>query len=178
MFNRISEQNIKNIQLPRQSNLVNYSSFRELRTDVLFRSFSLKFVLEGCEQYFIDGNLFKISKGEFLMGNHFSNGKLLIESDEEVKGLCIDISPEIIADVANSFNYQEITETDLDLEKLLISENFLENKFHFSQNSIGKQLKKISEEILFRKDYQFEFGKEFYYQLAENIVSLQYPNIL
>lgn len=174
MFNRLSENNFKNLKLPRQSSLVNYSSFRELRTDVLFRSFSLKFVLEGCEQYLIDGNLFKVSKGEFLLGNHFSNGKLLIQSDEEVKGLCIDISPDIISEVAGGFHFLELTETDLDFEKYLVSEDFVENKYHFSQNIIGKKISKISQQILEQNNYDFEFTPEFYYQLAENIVSLHY----
>ncbi len=174
MFNRLSENNFKNIKLPRQSSLVNYSSFRELRTDVLFRSFSLKFVLEGCEQYLIDGNLFKVSKGEFLLGNHFSNGKLLIQSDEDVKGLCIDISPDIISEVAGGFHFPELTESDLDFEKYLVSEDFVENKYHFSQNIIGEKISKISQQILEQKNYDFEFTSEFYYQLAENIVSLHY----
>ncbi|SHK07101.1 helix-turn-helix transcriptional regulator [Epilithonimonas mollis] len=178
MFNRITEDNFRNIQLPRQSSLVNFSSFRELRTDVLFRSFSLKFVLEGCEQYLIDGHLFKVSKGDFLLGNHFSDGKLLIQSDEDVKGLCIDISPDIIAEVSAGFHFPELTEQDLDFEKYLISENFVENKYHFSQNIIGQQLSKISQQIVGQQHYNFDFSPEFYYRLAENIVSIHYPGFL
>lgn len=175
MFNRISETNFKNINLPRQSSLVNYSSFRELRTEVLFRSFSLKFVIEGCEQYLIDGSLFRVSKGEFLLGNHFSNGKLLIQSDEDVKGLCIDISPDIISEVAGGFRFPEMTEPDFDFEKYLVSEYFVENKYHFSQNIIGEQLRNISNQIVGKQNAVFEFSQEFYYQLAENIVSVHYP---
>lgn len=176
MFNRLSEHNFKKIKLPRESSLVNFSSFRELKTDVLFRSFSLKFVTEGCEQYLIDGTLFKVSKGEFLVGNHFSNGKLLIQSDKAVKGLCIDIAPEIMSDVANGFRCPEITEHDPELVTFFTSESFVENKSHFSNNSIGRQLQQISSQISYRKDHQFEFNKEFYYLLAENLVSVYSPD--
>jgi hypothetical protein len=69
MFNRISEQNFKKISLPRESSLVNYSTFNELSTDLLFRSFSVKLVLEGCESYNVDGHTFNIRKGEYLLAN-------------------------------------------------------------------------------------------------------------
>ena len=176
MFNRLSEDNFRKLKLPRESSLVNFSSFRELKTDVLFRSFSLKFVTEGCEQYLIDGNLFKVSKGEFLVGNHFSNGKLLIQSDKEVKGLCIDIAPEIMSDVANGFRCPEITEQDPELVTFFTSESFVENKSHFSNNNIGRQLLQISGQISYQTDHQFEFNKEFYYLLAENLVSVYAPD--
>lgn len=174
MFNRISEDNFRKLQLPRQSSLVNYSSFKELKTDVLFRSFSIKFVADGCEKYHIDGNLFKIQKNEYLLGNNFTGGNLTIGSNTTVKGLCIDIAPSIISEVASGFNRADITESESNLDLYFTTDNYLENKYNAHQNFLGKKLLTISQTLEASNNYQFEFTNEFFYDLAENIIADQY----
>lgn len=174
MFNHLSEDNFKKITLPRQSSLVNVSSFRALKTDVLFRSFSVKLVMEGCENYKINGELFKVAKDEVLLGNHFSEGKLSIDGADNVKGLCIDIAPDIITEVAKGFHHPDSMEYDAGFTNYFTSKDFVENKTKIGKTFLGVQLQEISKKVRANPDYQFSFTNEFYFELAETIVSEQY----
>lgn len=170
MFNRVSESNFNKISLPRESCLVNVSSFKELKTDLLFRSFSIKMVMEGEENYRVDGNQYKVKKGEYLLANNFSGGKLTIESNEPVKGLCIDIAPSILAEVVASYIRPDCTEFDPDLEQFFTTDSYPENKYSLQNTFLGNQLIKISRQISTDTNHKFEFSNEFFYNLAECIV--------
>lgn len=173
MFTKISEQNIHFISLPKESNLVNFSTFNELETDVLFRSFSIKFVIEGCEKYVIDGSKYKINSGEFLLANNLTGGKLLIESNEPVKGLCIDISPKIMNEAAMVIQNPDFFEDRNFDESFFCSNLYPENKYQIQNNNIGLKLKEIASIINSNPNYNYEFTNEFYYELASCIVEDQ-----
>lgn len=174
MFTKISKENISSIQLPKESSLVNFSIFNELETDLLFRSFSIKHVLEGCENYKIDGTNFKIKKGEYLLANNFSGGKLHIESHEPVKGLCIDISPKIISEVAIAFKYPDTIDNQNELHQFFCSSLYPENKYQINNTHLGNALLEISTIIKSNPNHKFEFTNEFYYNLAEKLVVEQH----
>ena len=173
MFNKISEKNINSITLPKESNLVNFSTFNELETDILFRSFSIKYVLEGCEKYAIDGSKYKINKGEFLLANNLTGGKLLIESNEPVKGLCIDISPKIMNEAAFIFHQPDLLEENYLKDSFFCSNLYPENKYQIQNNAIGTKLNQIASAIASNPNYDFEFTNEFYFELASCIVENQ-----
>lgn len=177
MFTRISEENFKKIQLPKQSNLVNYSSFKELETDLLFRSFSIKYVIEGCEKYRIHGHQFKIQKGEYLLANNFSGGHLIIDNPTTVKGMCIDIAPSILTEVVSGIKHPDVTEFNPDLEQYFTTNLFPENKYDSKLNSLGKRLEQLSNEFALHVDYEYVFSNEFFYELAERLILDQYTNI-
>ena len=177
MFNRISEENFRKIQLPKQSSLVNYSRFKELETDVLFRSFSIKYVIEGCEKYRIYGNQFKIQTGEYLLANNFSGGHLIIDNPTMVEGMCIDIAPSILTEVVSGIKKPDLTEFNPDLERYFTTNYFPENKYNAKQNALGKRLEQISQELALNTEHNFEFTNEFFYDLAEKLVIDQYSNI-
>lgn len=174
MFNRISEQNFKKISLPRESSLVNYSVFNELSTDLLFRSFSIKLVLDGCESYNIDGHTYKISKGEYLLANSQAGGKLTIGSNSPVKGLCIDIAPKIMTEAVSGLLYPSHTSNESNPDDFFTSANYPENKYIINNGCLGSYLQQISSRVLANTTHGFEFSNEFYYRLAEAIVAEQY----
>lgn len=174
MFNRISEQNFKKISLPRESSLVNYSTFNELSTDLLFRSFSVKLVLEGCESYNVDGHTFNIRKGEYLLANSQAGGKLTIGSNSPVKGLCIDIAPKIMTEAVVGLFYPSHTSYESGLDDFFTTANYPENKYAIDNNRLGTCLQQISSQVLANTTHGFEFSNEFFYGLAEAIVADQY----
>lgn len=171
MFNLISDENFKSISLPRESCLVNYSAFREFSTDILFRSFSVKYVVEGCESYKIDGNRFNIKKEEYLLGNNFSGGSLQIASHNPVMGICIDIAPRILSEVVAGFTYPSIVNYEPDLENFFTSECFPENKYSAQFGRLGANLSSVKQHIL--KADEATFDTDFFYQIAESIVTDQ-----
>lgn len=174
MFTKISEKNIHSIALPKESNLVNYSTFNELETDLLFRSFSIKYVVEGCEKYGIEGSVFKVNSGEFLLANNLTGGKVLIESNKPVNGLCIDISPKIMNEAAMIFQYPDFFEEGGGFDESFFCSNlYPENKYRIENNSIGANLKEIATVIASNPNYNFEFTNEFYFELATCLIENQ-----
>ncbi len=174
MFTKISEKNIHSISLPKESNLVNVSTFNELETDMLFRSFSIKYVIDGCEKYVVQGSSYKVSSGEFLLANNTTGGKLLIESNKAVKGLCIDIAPRIMNEAAKIFQYPDFFENGNFEESFFCSNLYPENKYQIENNAIGAKLKQIAATIVLNPNHDFEFSNEFYFELASCIVENQH----
>src|SRR5689334_18248584 len=55
-------------------------------------TFSIKYVLEGTEHYFIHGKKFSVSRGQYLIVNARQNVDILIDSRKEVKCFCIHMT--------------------------------------------------------------------------------------
>lgn len=176
MFNRISSENIRSIQLPRESCLVNHSSFTEFKSDVLFRSFSIKYVVEGTETYRINGKNLQINKNQFLIANHFSGGKLTIDSTKPVQGICIDIAPTIISEVVNAIKNPDICENQPELIRFFTSDLFPENSYHIENKKFGKSIQKIAQNIVTKNQHDIQLNHDFFYQLAEEIVLEELQN--
>lgn len=170
MFNRITSENIRSIQLPRESCLVNHSSFTEFKSDVLFRSFSIKYVVEGTESYRINGKNHQINENQFLLANHFSGGQLTIESTKPVQGICIDIAPSIISEVVSAIKMPEVYTSTCEFENFFTSDLFPENKYHIQDKKYGRLLNTITQRIITEKDTNLSLNNDFFYQLAEQIV--------
>ncbi|MFY7665853.1 helix-turn-helix domain-containing protein [Flavobacterium sp.] len=173
MFNKISEQNIYNLKLPRESSLVNFSTFNELETDVLFRSFSVKYVVEGTEKYTIDGTKHEIKSGEFLLANNSTGGKLHIGSQVAVKGICIDIAPRIMTEVEAVLCYPDLNSPNIVDFHFFSGALYPEKKYAIEENKVGAYLKHIAAAIVKNPNHEYEFSTEFFYELATCIVSNQ-----
>jgi AraC family transcriptional regulator len=171
MFNIINENNFSNLRLPRESSLVNFSSFKELKTDSLLRSFCIKLVLEGTEKYTINGRDYLLKGGEFLLANHHSRSQLTIGNSSPVKGICIDIAPSLISQVIAGYQYDSILEQDDNIDKYFTTEQFLENKYSINQSTFGSKLKSISSYVTNNTTQDIAFHDDFFYELAENLVT-------
>lgn len=174
MINEINENNFSSVCLPRQSNLLNFSAFRELRTDNLFRSFSIKMVLAGCETYTINRRKFTLEPGNYLLANHHARGITHIGSRTLVKGLCIDISPEIMAQAALATIYPEIQTTEPGPDTFFTAACFPENTYATSQTSLGQKLNTLCRHFLTQAELP-DLQPEFYYTLAECVVADMMP---
>jgi AraC family transcriptional regulator len=65
--------------------------------------FGVKYVASGEEIYYANGKKYNVKVGEYIIGNEFTKSLVQINSSESVQGLCIDISSEIISEVAEFF---------------------------------------------------------------------------
>jgi len=163
---KVSELNT----LQRSANAVYFSEFNELKKDVNFNMFSIKFVLEGNEKYRVNGTTFKLSNREYLLVNQYSRGDVNIESLRPVKGLCIDIDPQIIQNILASYQNSDAYFDAGAMEEFFEGDGFLENKYEAPDTLLGKSLMQISQMILDRPHNQFEFGTDFFYMLAGRII--------
>lgn len=175
MYNVFNGNSLNTQTLPYKSNLINYSAFNELLSPIHFRSFSIKYVIEGCEKYTVNGNPYFVNQGEYLLANHFSEGFVEIDSHHLVKGICIDVSPRLISEVISSYISPEIPAEDIPEDDFFNSPHFLENQYSSTFTKTGNLLRSL-DQVLSKNPYgQHEFSSEFYLKLAENIVQDHIP---
>jgi len=158
-------------ELPRNGSLINFSLLRDLKTvPVIFRSFSIKYVLDGCEHYSVNGNSFNVTNGQYLLANSFSQGSVQIDSERLVKGICIDIAPTVLSEVVASTLRPDTLIPDLDLDTFFTSPDFFENCYPTENTEVGRFLGALGTELSKSPFENHEFSTEFYFNLAEKIL--------
>lgn len=161
--------------LPTNSNHINYSLFKEFECKVPFRSFSIKYVVEGCEKYTINGTPFHVTDGQYLLANQFSEGTVHIESKKTVRGICIDLSMNILSEVVASHQRPDTPIADLALDKFFGTPDFLENQYAAAKTNTGHLLLGLGAELSRNPFHAHAFTTEFYYRLAEGLVQDHRP---
>lgn len=159
--------------LPPKSCLINFSYLKEIQCKAPFRSFSIKYVCNGKERYQVNGNLYDIESGQYLLANHFSEG--IVEIDKPVRGICIDIAPEILSEVAGSFTRPDTPFADKELDHFFNSPVFFDNKYTNTETHLGRYLHAFDTEIMKDPTHSWKFSKAFYFTLAEKIVEDHIP---
>lgn len=102
------------------SNQIRISEIKKIETDIAFQGLGIKYVASGEEIYWANGKKFRVQSGEYIIGNDFTQSMVQVDSESAVHGICIDISPEIIGDVAE---YHDLNGTEL--KEFLLSDQFL-----------------------------------------------------
>lgn len=158
------------ISFPNNSNLVNYSKLFEFYNKKPYRSFCIKYVIDGNEYYTVNGKKYNIGSSQYLIANAYSEGDVLVDSKKQVTGICIDIEPTIISEAVSSYIAPGAYIADLGLDTFFNTANFYENLFEAKHTQLGKLIanneKHIEENVLTGKD----FSREFYFQLTEKII--------
>lgn len=176
MYNVIDEQNLVFDELPRNGSLINYSMLRDLKsTPVVFRSFSIKYVLEGCENYTINGNRFQVQNQHYLLANTHSAGAVEIDSEKIVKAICIDIAPSILSEVVASYLEPSNSVSNPELDRFFTTSDFFESFYPSDQTLLGKTLSTLGAELSTAPFEKHEFSKEFYYHLSEQLIADHIP---
>ncbi len=163
-------QKIELNSFPRNRNLVNFSMFTDLSQPLAFRSFSVKFVMDGCEMYHVNGNHYAVRKGQYLLANAHCDGTIDIGSKQVVKGVCIDIAPDIVSEVLASRVGADTPFPDISLDTFFAGEDFLENKYEAGRTRLGTALVELGRTLDRNPTASYTFGDEFYFTLAEHIV--------
>ncbi len=172
MYNLIQQnQHITLLDLPKGTNMTNFSILNALSEKLSFRAFSIKCVVEGLEKYDVHGTSYYVKSGEYLLANTFGEGKVAVESKEFVRGLCIDIAPAVLSEVFAHFVKPDTAFPDILLDDFFTTEAFLENKYHTKQTHLGKKLIQIADILCANPFESYQMKEDFYFTLAESIVA-------
>lgn len=157
-------------------NLIDYSSFKTLRYQLPFRGFSIKYVVAGCEYYTINGNRYAVHAGQYLLANHHASGFVEINSMTPVKGICIQLSTELIQEAVASHLRPDTAQVDLTLDRFFSTPAFYENRYEADQTRVGRVLhhleRRMSAAIVGRPEV---LDQELYFDLAGRIVADHVP---
>lgn len=151
-----------------KKNSIRFSNFKKLETECPFTGLGVKYVASGEEIYYANDKKYKVNSGEYIIGNEFTKSIVQIDHKEIVQGLCIDISSEIISEVAE---FHDVNGTEL--KEFILSDQFFVNRYDVKNTSLGYSLNEINQQIingLFSNDLQHS---ELFYSLAESIITDQ-----
>lgn len=152
----------------RHKNAIRFSNFMKLETDCPFAGLGVKYVAYGEEIYYANDKKYRVNAGEYIIGNEFTKSHVQIDHKEIVQGLCIDISSEIISEVAE---FHDVNGSEL--KEFLLSDQFFVNRYNVKNTSLGYSLNEINQKIktgTFTNDFQ---QHELFYSLAESIITDQ-----
>ena len=151
-----------------EKNAIRFSNFKQLEASCAFTGLGVKYVAAGEEIYYANGKKYKVKVGDYIIGNEFTKSLVQINSAEAVQGLCIDISSEIISEVAE---FHDVNGSEL--KEFLLSDQFFVNRYNVKNTSLGYSLYEINQRIktgVFSNDLQHN---ELFYSLAESIITDQ-----
>jgi len=145
-----------------KDNLLVFSSLKEFYHPVKSHGFSIKYVVEGTEKYTMNGQSFDVRVGEYLLSNMTSIGQVEIESSKHVKGICVSIEPNILAEVVSSLYHPDTAYSDLALGQYFSSSLFLENKYQGCQTNLGHSLERLGKNVQTGNFNKEDLNKEFF----------------
>jgi AraC-like DNA-binding protein len=152
-----------------KGNEIRFSKVNQVDTKVHFKDFSIKYVLEGQEHYRLNQKKIHLKKGQFLVGNAFMEAEVLIDTNDETKGICIDVSRELISDVVD-YHFKNTTL----FKDFLFHHEVILQKHIVSDGCLGKSIQNLdsSFEQLLKTNYQFQ--PDVMMKIAEGIVQDHY----
>jgi AraC-like DNA-binding protein len=75
------------------------SVLTELACRVPFRGFGVKYVERGVERYTVNGREYAVRAGQYLLVNSHCTGNIVIDSRDEVDGLCVELPERMMDEV-------------------------------------------------------------------------------
>src|SRR6218665_103234 len=154
-------------------NIFNLSSLKEFEHPIVSYGFAIKFVCEGIERYTVNNKSYAVTPGNYLLLNGEKEGRVAIDSNKNVKGMCLNVSNEMIADVVATLQAPDTAFSDLELSHFFYTEHFLENQYHAPHTFLGKKLIEIGSQVNNNLFSTENISQELFYELAERLVADQ-----
>jgi AraC-like DNA-binding protein len=157
-------------------NIIDFSALKEFHGSVQSKGFSIKYVVEGIEKYDLNGHKYPIESGKYLLTNDIQEGQVEIKSPKQVKGICINIVPEMIVEVVSAVCRPDTPYSDMALGQYFASSLFFENQYDAAQTHLGQALLEMGNTMLNNRNWQKEgLNIELFYTLSEKIIADQIP---
>jgi AraC family transcriptional regulator len=151
-------------------NIFNISSLSEFSHPVNSNGFAIKFVTEGVEQYRVNKQSFAVGNGSYLLLNGEKEASVVVDSKTNVKGLCINISTKVIAEVTATLARPDTPYADPELASFFYTDHFLENQYQSINTLLGAKLQDIADAIEHNQFSTEDINAGLFYVLAERLI--------
>jgi AraC family transcriptional regulator len=149
-------------------NEIRISSVFQTDQKVNFQNFSAKYVVSGIECYKVNNRKFDVKQNEFLIGNKNTISSVFIDQPNAVKGICLDVSKEMIMEVL-SFKFENFHL----FEDFLFEKEWVIQKYEGQNSLFGKLLFQLSHKIKQSNFDENYMNKALFFNIAECIVEDQ-----
>ena len=166
-----SEQDI--LRFGQNANTFNVSSLNQFQKTLSGSGFAIKFVTQGIENYAIEKRHYQLGAGSYLLTNGEKKAQVLIDSNTNVKGICVNLDEEIIRKTVASICEGDSAQPDENVSKFFEQDHFFENHYHSGTTLLGNHLEKIKTAIKSGEFQSSDINEELFFQLALNLVKDQ-----
>ncbi len=158
-----------------RGNILNISELQQIYAPRLGGNLTLRYVSDGREDYTVNGHFYSVENGQYLISNKHCTGKVSIDSLKPVKGICIDLSQEVVAEVFSRLTEPSALEVVTDLKDSLYGPNFMESRSLADQSQTGHIFRQL-ERFVFDPNFKSAtVGIDFFYSVCERVVSDYVP---
>lgn len=131
---------------------------------VKFNHLAVKYVVSGCETYYVNGKKHKVFPGNYLLANHTCTSEAFVEAP--AMGVCIDISTKTIQEVARFHFHQE------DFIEFLMQDSILVNTYFAKNTELAYCMNALVDSYHHNRGMH-TIDEKLFYQLAEFLVLQQ-----
>ncbi|MDI1256155.1 MAG: AraC family transcriptional regulator [Flavobacterium sp.] len=155
----------KSIFSDTKGNELRLSRVMQTEQPVKFQNFSVKYVAEGIENYTANCRKFALSRGEYVIGNKHINSSVLIDGQSPAKGICLDVSREVIDEIITC-HYTNAAR----LSHFLFEHEWMAQKYNCTNTQLGLSLQHLSQEFDNLIAGKSVISNEIFFALGERIV--------
>jgi AraC-like DNA-binding protein len=156
------------------NNSLVFSSLSEYYEPVTSHGLALKYVQKGEEVYQFNNRRYSVKEKQFLLTNENNRGIVEIESKQQVVGICINLSADILKQVTASHLSPNTQEPDPHLADFLLGRAMPEQIIGTKQSSTGNYLEKLAQNFTEGQDTILD-TTEFFFEVADNVVTELMP---
>src|SRR5690242_14299580 len=81
------------------------SSIQQCDRPMRIPGFAVKYVRQGTERYTVNGELFPVHTGQYLLVNRCGESHVVIDSEQPVEGLCLELTAALMDEVVNGWSW-------------------------------------------------------------------------
>jgi len=151
-----------------------FSSLSEYYEPVTSHGLALKYVQKGEEVYQFNNRRYSVKENQFLLTNENNRGVVEIESKQQVVGICINISSDLLKQVIASHITPHAVEPDPHLADFLLGRAMPEQIIGTKQSSTGSYLETLAQNFTEGQDTILDTA-EFFFEIADSAVTELMP---
>ena len=157
----------------KEGSWVTYSSLHDCEVEQYkAATYSIKYVLQGTEHYFLHGKKFSVSAGNFLLVNNHHPIDFFIRSRKKVNGFCIHLEERLLQEIYAGLLLGGEQLIDTPFEKPVIPP-FEEILYSDKENNLGGFLRQMADGLDAHKGTIAAEPAALYYHLSQHLLQVQ-----
>ncbi len=155
-------------KFPTDGNFIAFSELKSIEAQMTRRDvIGIKYVLQGEENYVINGSRYRVKPGQILIVDDMEHGEVFTKkTPTTAKGLCINLDKQMVLEILAG------TAVNIDNPNKSLEEdyNFLLNATPASQYILGNLTSQLANRIASQPDAFDSFDNDLFYSLAESLI--------
>lgn len=150
-----------------------FVALRVLRA-VTSHGLALKYVQKGEEVYLFNNRRYSVQENQFLLTNENNRGVVEIESKQQVVGICINLSADLLRQVTAGYLTPNALEPDPHVADFLLGRAMPEQILSAKHSASGSYLEKLAHNFSENRDMIFDTD-ELFFEIADRVVTELIP---